>query len=81
MYTAELDMKTDITMNMPPILPLHGMSEFVSIAMRRSRSDSIMRQPHMPTALQPKPIAEVSACFPQVPHDLYARSEVEGNAG
>ena len=81
LYTAELDMNTEITMNMPPILPLHGMSEFVNIAMRRSRSDSIMRQPHMPTALHPKPIAEVSACFPQVPHDLYARSRLKAMRG
>ena len=48
--------------------PLHGTSAFVSIPMRRSRSESMIRQPLTPAALQPKPMHIVSACLPQLPH-------------
>ena len=45
--------------------PLQGTKLFVSIAMRRSRGLSMMRQPITPAALQPKPMHMVSACLPQ----------------
>ena len=47
-------------------LPLQGTSEFVKIAINRSRGEWIMRQPTTPAALQPKPMHMVSACLPQV---------------
>jgi hypothetical protein len=34
-------------------LPLQGVNEFVMIATKRSRGESIIRQPVTPTALQP----------------------------
>lgn len=48
-------------------LPLQGTKPFVATAMRRSRGESIMRQPVTPAALQPKPMHIVRACFPQAP--------------
>ena len=47
--------------------PLQGTKLLVSMAIRRSRGESIIRQPTTPAALQPKPIHVVSACFPQAP--------------
>ena len=46
-------------------LPLQGTKEFVRIAISLSRFELIILQPVTPTALQPKPIQVVSACFPQ----------------
>lgn len=46
--------------------PLHGTREFVSIAIRRSRGESIMRQPVTPAALHPSPMSmvrEISGVF------------------
>lgn len=37
-------------------LPLQGTKEFVKMAMRRSRGDSMIRHPVTPQALQPKPM-------------------------
>ena len=47
-------------------LPLQGTKLFVSMAIIRSLGESIILHPVTPTALQPKPIHIVSACFPQV---------------
>ena len=44
--------------------PLHGMRLLVSTASSRSRSESMMRQPTTPAALQPRPMHIVSACLP-----------------
>ena len=46
-------------------LPLHGMKTLVRMAISRSLGESIIRQPVIPAALQPSPIAIVRACFPQ----------------
>ena len=43
--------------------PLHGMRLLVSTA--SSRSESMIRQPTTPAALQPSPMHIVSACLPQ----------------
>ena len=48
--------------------PLHGVSEFVIIAIRLSRGESIILHPTTPTELQPSPISIVSDCFPHTPH-------------
>ncbi|CCY17455.1 resolvase domain protein [Eubacterium sp. CAG:786] len=60
--------KTAVSVMMNGNFPLQGTNALVSIAMSRSRLLSIMRQPTIPAALQPKPIAIVSACFPQALH-------------
>ena len=44
--------------------PLQGTKLLVSIAISRSLGESMMRQPVIPAALQPKPIAIVRDCFP-----------------
>ena len=44
--------------------PLQGTKQFVNMAMRRSRGESMMRQPVTPQALQPKPIIIVRHCLP-----------------
>ena len=44
--------------------PLHGMRLLVSTASSRSRSESMIRQPTTPAALQPRPMHIVSACLP-----------------
>ena len=43
---------------------MQGTKLFVSIASSRSRGESMIRQPTTPAALQPNPIAIVSACLP-----------------
>ena len=48
--------------------PLHGMRLLVSTASSRSRSESMIRQPTTPAALQPSPMHIVSACLPQARH-------------
>ena len=45
-------------------LPLQGTKLLVSMAMRRSLGDSMIRQPVTPQALHPKPMHIVSDCFP-----------------
>ncbi|CDC73490.1 resolvase domain protein [Candidatus Colimorpha enterica] len=57
-------------------LPLQGMKLFVSTASSRSRFESIIRQPVTPTALQPKPMHIVSACFPQAEQPAKPRSRL-----
>jgi hypothetical protein len=47
-------------------LPLQGIILFVTIAVARSFSDSIILHPVTPQALHPNPIAIVRACFPFV---------------
>ena len=47
--------------------PLQGMQTLVSMAISRSRGESIIRQPVTPAALQPSPIHIVRDCFPHVP--------------
>ena len=49
-------------------LPLQGTRAFVRMAMRRSRGESMMRQPVTPAALHPKPMHMVNACLPHAPH-------------
>ncbi len=44
--------------------PLQGTRLFVRSAIARSRGESIMRQPVIPQALQPKPIHMVKDCLP-----------------
>ena len=46
--------------------PLQGITALVIMAIKRSFLVSMIRQPVTPTALQPKPIHIVKACFPQV---------------
>ena len=62
-------------------LPLHGTKEFVNIAINLSLGESIILQPETPTALQPNPIAIVSACFPQVLHFLNIPSTLNAILG
>ena len=45
--------------------PLQGNTRSRVIAISRSLGESMMRQPVTPTALQPKLIQRVRACFPQ----------------
>ena len=45
--------------------PLQGTKLLVMMAMSRSRGESMIRQPTIPAALQPNPMAIVSACLPQ----------------
>ena len=61
--------------------PLQGTKLLVSIAMSRSRGESMMRQPTTPAALQPKPIAMVRACLPQARHFLKVRSRLNATRG
>ena len=62
-------------------LPLQGTKPFVAAAMRRSRGESIMRQPVTPAALQPKPMHIVRACFPQAPDFLNLWSRLKATLG
>ena len=62
-------------------LPLQGIKLFVSIASSRSRSESIIRQPVTPAALQPSPIHIQSACFPQALHLLNGLSRLYATLG
>ncbi len=47
--------------------PLQREKLFVKIAINRSRGESMIRVATTPAALQPKPIAIVSACLPCAP--------------
>ena len=62
-------------------LPLHGTNEFVKIAINLSLGESIILHPDTPTALHPKPIAIVKACFPQVLHFLNIPSTLNAILG
>ena len=62
-------------------LPLQGTKQLVSIAINRSRGESIILQPVTPTALQPNPIHIVSACFPQAEHFLKHLSRLNAILG
>ena len=48
--------------------PLQGTRQLVSIAISRSRGESMIRHPTTPAALHPKPMHMVNACFPQAQH-------------
>jgi hypothetical protein len=50
--------------------PLQGTRLLVRIAISRSLFESMIRQPIIPAALQPKPIHIVSDCLPQALHFL-----------
>jgi hypothetical protein len=62
-------------------LPLQGVKEFVIIAINRSRGESIILAPVTPTALQPIPIQQVSACLPQAPHFSKQKSKLNAIRG
>ena len=61
--------------------PLQGTRLFVIMAIRRSRFESIIRQPVTPQALQPNPIAIVIACFPHAPEHRKHRSRLKAIRG
>ena len=61
--------------------PLQGTNAFVNIAISRSRLESIIRQPTIPAALQPNPIAMVRACFPQALHFWNGLSRLNATRG
>ena len=56
--------------------PLQGTKLFVIMAISRSLGESIIRQPVIPAALQPNPIAMVRACFPQALQRWKGRSKL-----
>ena len=61
--------------------PLQGTKLLVTVAMSRSRGDSMMRQPTTPHALHPKPIAMVRDCLPCAPAFLKYRSMLKAMRG
>ncbi len=61
--------------------PLHGMKLLVRIAIIRSRGESMIRAAITPAALQPKPMAMVSACLPWAPHRLKILSRLKATLG
>ncbi len=61
--------------------PLQGTRLLVRMATSRSRGESMMRQPITPTALQPKPIAMVSACLPHARQRRSAPSKLKATRG
>ena len=62
-------------------LPLQGIKLLVSTAMSRSLGESIILHPVMPAALQPSPIAIVSACFPHALERLKYLSRLNAARG
>ena len=66
----------DITDTSIGSLPLHGIKEFVSTASMRSLFESIILEPLIPTALQPRPIHIINACLPQAPQAANGRSRL-----
>ncbi len=60
---------------------MHGTKLLVSIAIRRSLGESIILHPVTPAALQPNPIAIVSACFPHAPERLKYLSRLNAIRG
>ena len=61
--------------------PLQGTKLLVMVAIRRSLGESMIRQPTTPAALQPKPIAMVRACLPQVQAFLKYLSRLNATRG
>ena len=61
--------------------PLQGTKLFVRIATSRSRGESMTRVAITPAALQPKPIAMVSACLPCAPAFLKRKSRLNATRG
>jgi len=61
--------------------PLHSEKLFVMIAMRRSRSLSMMRVETTPAALQPKPMLIVRACLPWAPLRRKSSSRLNATRG
>ena len=62
-------------------LPLHGVNEFVNIAISLSLAESIILAPSTPTALHPKPKQTVRACFPQADTFLKYLSRLNATLG
>ena len=60
---------------------MQGTKLLVMMAINRSRGESMMRQPMIAAALQPKPMAMVKACFPQAEHFLNCRSRLKATRG
>ena len=61
--------------------PLHGTKLFVRIATSRSRGESMIRVAITPAALQPNPIAIVSACLPWAPARRNRKSRLKATRG
>jgi hypothetical protein len=61
--------------------PLQGTRLFVRVAMSRSRGESMMRVATTAAALQPNPIAMVSACLPWAPTRSKRRSSRKATRG
>ena len=61
--------------------PLHGTKLLVRIATSRSRGESMMRVAITPAALQPKPIAMLSACLPWAPARRKRKSRLKATRG
>jgi len=61
--------------------PLQGTKLFVRMAISRSRGESITRVAVTPAALQPKPIAIVSACLPWAPDLRKSQSRLKATRG
>ena len=61
--------------------PLQGTKLLVMMAMSRSRGESMMRQPTIPAALQPKPMHMVRACLPQAQAFLNWWSRLKATRG
>ena len=62
-------------------LPLHGMNEFVNIAINLSLLLSIILLPTIAQALHPKPEHIVNACFPWQPEHLNTLSKLNASLG
>ena len=62
-------------------LPLQGTKLLVSMAISLSLGESIILQPIIPAALQPKPIHIVKACFPQAQLFLKKLSKLKAILG
>ncbi len=61
--------------------PLQSAKLFVMMAMSRSRGLSMMRAATTPAALQPQPMAIVSACLPCAPTRRNVRSRLKATRG
>ena len=61
--------------------PLQSEKLLVMMAMRRSRGESMMRVATTPAALQPRPMAMVSACLPWAPAFWKIRSRLKATRG
>ena len=74
-------MKSERMVRIVGNLPLQGTKLLVRMAMMRSLGESMILHPVTPTALQPKPIHIVRACFPQAQHFLKQRSRLKATRG